>query len=294
MSFLSGVKFYLKSVIFGSLIAGCAIYGVVASIILRLCNKLEYAQYSVARAFYNVFGLTMGLKINIKNEHYLKALPAICICNHQSALDIFVMGKVFQPGYTVTSKKSLKYVPFLGWFMALSGTFFLDRSRGEKARKVLETALVSLKKEKRALFIFPEGTRSGAEELTMLPFKKGAFHIAKQAGIPIIPVVVSNTSTIFNSRRKIFKGGEINVEILPPVSTAELETNEDVKNLCDKVREDMLEALQRVGYSKPTGEEEEEADSREGSEAPSSSSDTETEEVEVEVITSKDPVISKD
>ncbi|EMG47169.1 SLC1 1-acyl-sn-glycerol-3-phosphate acyltransferase [Candida maltosa Xu316] len=249
-SILGKLKFYLKSVIFGTVIAGCALYGVIASILLRLINKAEYAQYTVARAFYYSFNLLLGLKITIKNEQYLKDLPAIVISNHQSALDIFVLGQIFQPGYTVTSKKSLKYVPFLGWFMVLSGTFFLDRSKSAAARKVLDSALISLKDKGRALFIFPEGTRSGTENLDMLPFKKGAFHLARQAGIPIIPVVVSNTSSIFNSKRKFFNTGEIQIEVLPPVSTANLETNEDVSNLSNKVREDMINTLKKIGYSK--------------------------------------------
>ena len=86
----------------------------------------------------------MGVKINIKNAHYLNEKPAIVISNHQSALDILVLGKTFTPGMTVTAKRALKFFPFLGWFMLASGTFFLDRTRGEKARKVLDGALASL------------------------------------------------------------------------------------------------------------------------------------------------------
>ncbi|EGW31505.1 uncharacterized protein SPAPADRAFT_141322 [Spathaspora passalidarum NRRL Y-27907] len=260
MSALNTIKFYLKSVVFGSVIAGCAIYGIFASLILRIINKLEYAQFTVARAFYYGLGTTLGLKINIKNEHYLRGLPAICVSNHQSALDVYILGRIFQPGYTVTSKSSLKYVPFLGWFMSLSGTFFLDRKKGAKAKAVLEGALNDLKREKKALFIFPEGTRSATTELEMLPFKKGAFHLAKDAGIPIIPVVVSNTSTLFSSKKKTFRGGEITIEVLPPVPTTDVKTHDDVTKLVNKVRDDMVSTLKRIGYSKPSGGEEEDDD----------------------------------
>ncbi|KAI5953488.1 SLC1 [Candida jiufengensis] len=284
--FLTQVKFYLKSIIFGSLIAGCALYGVIASLILRLIGKVEYAQYTVARAFYYTFKFFLGVDIKIKNEHYLKDLPAIVISNHQSALDIHILGRIFQPGYTVTSKKSLKYVPFLGWFMALSGTFFLDRAKSTKAKKVLDGALASLRKEKRALFMFPEGTRSAYESLQLLPFKKGAFHLAKQAKIPIIPVVVSNTSTIFNSKNKIFNRGEINIEVLPPVSTAELETNEDVSKCCEDVRNDMLKVLKKNGFSTAPG-----VKPNEEYVPPENENPTDT---EVEVISEETPLISGD
>ncbi|CAI5758593.1 unnamed protein product [Candida verbasci] len=282
---LGKIKFYLKSIIFGATIAGCALYGVIASILLRLIGKVEYAQYTVARAFYYSLSLFLGIKIHIKNEHYLNQLPAIVISNHQSALDIHVLGRLFQPGFTVTSKKSLKYVPILGWFMALSGTFFLDRSKSAKARKVLDGALTNLKKDERALFIFPEGTRSAFENLTMLPFKKGAFHLAKQAGIPIIPVVVSNTSSIFNSKRKIFNSGEIFIEVLPPVSTANLESNDDITAYCKDIRDDMINKLQKLGYSKTQG-----AKPREDY-YPSEDEITDT---EVEVINEETPLVTND
>lgn len=287
-TFWGKVKFYLKSVVFGLLIVGCALYGVIASILLRIVNKIEYSQFTVAKAFYSSLSVALGLKINVKNEKYLSSNPAIYISNHQSALDIYVLGKIFQPGYFVTGKKSLKYVPFLGWFMALSGTFFLDRSKSDKARKVLDSALTSLKKQDRALFIFPEGTRSGTEELEFLPFKKGAFHLAKQAGIPIVPIVVSNTSTIFNSKRKFFNGGEINIEILPPVSTENLVTNEDVTKLSLKVREDMLAAYQRVGYSIASG-----TKLNEDVVSPIATSDDHHTDTETEIITENTPLVSK-
>ncbi|KAF6072459.1 Acyltransferase family protein [Candida albicans] len=94
-SFFTKLKFYLKSGLYGTLVAGCAIYGVLASIILRIVNKAEYAQYAVAKACYYVVSLFLGLKINIKNEKYLQNLPAIVVANHQSALDIYVLGKFF-------------------------------------------------------------------------------------------------------------------------------------------------------------------------------------------------------
>mmetsp|Transcript_5421 Transcript_5421/g.6287 ORF Transcript_5421/g.6287 Transcript_5421/m.6287 type:complete len:292 (+) Transcript_5421:75-950(+) len=252
-SVISSIKFYIKSTVFGALLCGCGIYGVFASIFLRLIGKKEYAQYNVGRVFYYTFSKILGVKITIKNEHFLHDIPGIVISNHQSALDILMLGQVFQPGYTVTAKKALKYFPFLGWFMLASGTFFLDRARGEKARKVLDNALKTLKAEKRALFMFPEGTRSATKELEMLPFKKGAFHLAHQAGIPIIPVVVSNTSTIFNAKDRVFNSGEIFIEVLKPISTDALKTTSDVSAMSVKVREEMTEALQHVGYSRPLG-----------------------------------------
>lgn len=247
---LQSVKFVVKSVVYGSLISVIGCYGVGSSIVLRLVGKKDYAQTHIGRIFYFFVSKFLGLKITIRNGERLKGLPAVIVSNHQSALDVYMLGLVFQTGYTVTAKKVLKYFPFLGWFMTALGTFFLDRSKGEKARKVLELALLDLKKDKRGLFIFPEGTRSGLEELELLPFKKGAFHLAKQAGIPVIPVVVSNTSTIFNSKNKYFNTGEIFIDVLEPMPTIGLETNEDVTKFTEEIHEKMSVAYKKLGYSK--------------------------------------------
>ncbi|ODV78439.1 1-acylglycerol-3-phosphate O [Suhomyces tanzawaensis NRRL Y-17324] len=292
MSVLRSIKFFVKSVVFGSLLAGCALYGVIASIVLRIVRKGEYAQYTVARAFYHSFSTLLGITVKIKNEERLLDTPAIFVSNHQSALDILILGKVFQPGYTVTGKKSLKYVPFLGWFMYLSGTFFLDRSKGEKARKVLESALASLKRDNRALFIFPEGTRSGLEKLDFLPFKKGAFHLAKQAGIPVIPLVFSNYSNLFNAKNKTFNRGEIQVDVLPPMSTEHLKTNEDVTEFAAKVREAMLASMKEVGFAKLRGAKEKD-DQKEIDEEDVSDVNTDT-DTSIEIISEQTPLVSKD
>lgn len=254
MAFLRTLKFYAKSVVFGGLLAVCALYGVFSSIFLRVIGKPDQAQRHIGWLFYFLFSHVLGVKITIKNEHYLNQTPAVVVSNHQSALDILVLGKVFRTGYTVTAKKALKYLPFLGWFMMASNTFFLDRSRGEKARKVLDKALLSLKKEKRLIFMFPEGTRSATKKLELLPFKKGAFHLAKQAGIPVIPVAVSNYSHIFHSGDKVFNRGTILIEVLPPMPTTGLELSEDVTEFSDELRNKMLHSIETMGYAPVRGE----------------------------------------
>lgn len=250
MGLFQNIKFYFKSTVFGVLIVICALYGVVASILLRIIGKKEYSQYTVARAFYYSFSTLLGIKIKINNEKYLYNKPGIFISNHQSALDILILGRIFQPGFTVTAKRVLQYFPFLGWFMIASGTFFIDRSKSDKARKILDEALKTVKAEKRGLFMFPEGTRSGTTNLEMLPFKKGAFHLAKQAQIPIVPIVVSNTSTIFHAKSKTFNTGEITIDVLPPVETKDIETKDQVDKMVVEVRKSMMDQLQKIGYSK--------------------------------------------
>jgi lysophosphatidate acyltransferase len=197
----------------------------------------------------------MGTKINIDRPELLEKLPAILISNHQSELDIYMLGRIFPQRCVVTAKKQLKYLPFLGWFMSASGTFFLDRSNKQSAIDTLNNALKRLREDKGGLFMFPEGTRSYSSKPTLLPFKKGAFHLAVQAQIPIIPLVVSNTSNVYSMKSFNFNRGEINIRVLDPIPTEGL-TKDDVPRLTEEVYEKMNKVIHELGMSKVYGEEE--------------------------------------
>ena len=117
------------------------------------------------------------------------------------------------PKYTsVSAKTSLKNVPFLGWYMSLSGTVFIDRVDRTQAMKAFEGAAREMKEHQQNVFIFPEGTRSYADKPALLPFKKGAFHLAVQAGVDIVPVVAENYSRVLNVKARRFNSGTIRVK----------------------------------------------------------------------------------
>lgn len=250
MGFLQSAKFYFKTFVAVNIFFGCAFYGVLASIVLTVIGKQHLAQWATARAFYNTFSTLLNVKIVVRNEqNLLNNMPGILVGNHQSSLDILILGRIFPQGCTVTAKKSLKYIPFLGWFMSLSGTFFLDRANREKSIHTLNRALTKMKRNKGSLWMFPEGTRSYSKELYLGPFKKGAFHLAVDAQVPILPVVVSNTSNIINFKDKVFNEGTIFIECLEPVHTKDL-GKDDVSKITLKTRERMLEAVEQLGFSK--------------------------------------------
>lgn len=246
-------KFVTKGIVALNVLLISATYGVLCSVYFALIRRRDLAQWSTARFYYNLFSFVMGMKINIDKPELLEKLPAILISNHQSELDIYMLGRIFPPRCVVTAKKQLKYVPFLGWFMSASGTFFLDRSNRESAIHTLNNALDLLKENKGGLFMFPEGTRSYSTTPTLLPFKKGAFHLAVQAQIPIIPVVVSNTSNLYSMKLFNFNRGEINIKVLDPIPTLGL-TKEDVPDFTEKVFEMMNKAVKELGMSTVYGE----------------------------------------
>lgn len=91
--------------------------------------------------------------------------------------------------------------------MTLSGAVFVDRGNSAKAQKSLNDAGAALKTRRTSLFMFPEGTRHNAPKAGLLPFKKGAFFLAVQAGIPIVPVVVENYWKLYH--KGVFGSGTI-------------------------------------------------------------------------------------
>lgn len=191
----------------------CACYGVLISALLRLLGYHRIAQYLTARAFKYTMHLATGISFEIVSgeEHLAHTRPCVIISNHQSELDVLLIGTVFPPYTSVTAKSSLRFVPLLGWYMALSGTIFIDRGNRVDALKAFRGAADEMRRERQNVFIFPEGTRSYAEGPLLGAFKKGAFHLAVQAGVDIIPVVAANYAGVLNVKERRFRAGKIPV-----------------------------------------------------------------------------------
>ncbi|KAM0482323.1 hypothetical protein ACHAPX_002839 [Trichoderma viride] len=226
-----------------SLIA-CALYGVLASILLTLVGKRQIAQWAVARAFHFTMRYTTGIEFVVDDPENIlgSTRPAVFIGNHQTELDVLMLGAIFPKYCSVTAKAQLKRVPFLGWFMTLSGTIFIDRKNSQGARSAMDGAANEIKTKRQSVYMFPEGTRSYAKEPMLLPFKKGAFHLAVQSGVPIVPIVVANYSHILYVKSLVFNSGKIPIKVLAPIPTANL-TPADVDELTRETRELMLSEL---------------------------------------------------
>ncbi|KAI5781211.1 hypothetical protein EDC01DRAFT_632950 [Geopyxis carbonaria] len=238
-----GARFYIRILSAYFLLVTCASYGVLASVLLRLVGRVSIAQWATARAFKNLGCPTMGIEFEIENEEALLTRPAVFVSNHQSELDILFLGRAFPKHCSVTAKKSLKFIPFLGWFMALSGTVFIDRANRKSAIAAFDSAVQEIRGNKQSVWIFPEGTRSYFNKPDLLPFKKGAFHLAVQAGVPIVPVVVQNYSHVLHLQKRTFEPGLIKAKVLEPISTEGMRM-EDVDGLVVRTREHMLRELQ--------------------------------------------------
>ena len=194
-----------------------ALFGVFASIVLTLAGHQGISQWATARAFSIVMRLTTGVTFEVDDPKNVLGTtrPAVFVGNHQTELDVLMLGHMFPKYCSVTAKRSLKNVPFLGWFMALSGSIFIDRKNSKDAREAMQGAANEIRAKRQSVYIFPEGTRSYTKDPVLLPFKKGAFHLAVQAGVPIVPVVVANYSHVLYIKDFVFNSGKIPIKGRP-------------------------------------------------------------------------------
>lgn len=174
----------------------------------------------------------LGLRFEVSGwEHLQTEGPYVIISNHQSSLDVLGMMEVLPDRCTPIAKKELLWAGTVGLVCWLGGIVFINRKKTSVAKSVMEDAAKTMLQDQIRLWVFPEGTRNQKGDL--LPFKKGAFHLAIQAQAPIVPMVFSSYSNFYLRKEKEFKSGTITLKILPKIDTKGL-TSDDVTSLCDK------------------------------------------------------------
>ncbi|GAB1861077.1 1-acyl-sn-glycerol-3-phosphate acyltransferase [Camponotus japonicus] len=180
----------------------------------------------------------IGIKFRFRGkENILKDSGCVVLINHQSSLDLCVLGELWlaMENCTVISKKEIMYLGPFGLATWLWGTVFIDRKNVEEAQRIINATAESIRLAKRKLLLFPEGHRHSGNSL--LPFKKGAFHVAIESQMPIQPVVVSKYYFL-DGKLKRFYSGTSYITILPPIPTAGL-TKDDLPKLMEQVYEIM-------------------------------------------------------
>jgi len=165
--------------------------------------------------------------------------PCVYMANHVSMIDPFVLAPALPLTTLFVSKKSLFRIPFIGWGMTAGGFISIDRGDRSKAIESLESAAERVRSG-RALILFVEGTRSRDGKLG--PFKKGPFHLALSAGVPVVPVAISGSRALCPPGSFLLRGGDIRVRFAPPIDLTGLGPD-DLPDLMARVRAAMIERL---------------------------------------------------
>jgi 1-acyl-sn-glycerol-3-phosphate acyltransferase len=194
---------------------------VVASALGLLVSLLRPFNPDNSRVAARIFALPalriMGVQMHMDAGLVLgHRRPAVIVANHISNHDLFVFGPTV-PERTVTlGKKSLKWIPIFGQLYWLAGNVLIDRGNAAQTKRAMETTTDTLLHKDMSIWVFAEGTRGHGKGLAKL--KKGAFHMAINAGVPIVPLCVNNYVNGLDLNR--WHSGRIEIRALPPIPTA--------------------------------------------------------------------------
>jgi len=183
-----------------------------------------------------------GIRLDVRGEEHLwSRRPAVFILNHQSAVESLLICKLLRRDFVAVSKKEVRANPIFGPIFAFAGTVFIDRYDRQKAIEALQPAITALR-EGTSLVIAPEGTRSTTPRLG--PFKKGAFHMAMAARVPIVPIVFRNTLDALPKHGLVIRPATVEAVVLPPIPTDDW-TVDALDRRVAEVRSLFVEVLER-------------------------------------------------
>jgi len=216
------------------------LFGPPALLIARITGKRE-AVYPWAMFGAENWLRLSGMKVRVTGLESIDPRGTyVFVSNHRSYLDTATLFRYVGQRIGLLAKKELLKVPILGVGMAYVNVMAIDRSNSESARRTIAAALDRIRSGV-SFGVFAEGTRALPGQL--LPFKKGAFHLAAQAGVPIVPVAIRNTDVLMGKGTGVARRGTIEMVLLPPVTTSDTLGDEEINALAESVRAMIARAL---------------------------------------------------
>jgi len=154
--------------------------------------------------------------VRVTGVERLPAGAAVFAANHTSSLDIPVVFGHLPVEFRILFKHSLLRLPLIGWALSAAGHIAVDRGRAFRAGRSLERAATCLRRGTSVL-AFPEGTRVRGDGLA--PFKRGAFRLALESGVPVVPVALAGVRPLVPRGLLTLRPGSVGLHILQPLDT---------------------------------------------------------------------------
>lgn len=181
-------------------------------------SRRDSVNFSIS-LFADTASALIGMDLDVRGRpHLWNQRPAIFMFNHQSNADMLIMASLIRRDIVGVGKRELKNLPVIGAVMGAAGVVFIDRSDRKAAIETMQPIINAMQQDRKSLVIAPEGTRAPTRKLGA--FKKGGFHIAIQSGIPVVPVVIHNSSDISPKGDRVFRSGTVHVDVLPAIDTS--------------------------------------------------------------------------
>ena len=242
----------MLSIIYYIVVATCWFVLYVASFIaLVVCYPFDKKRVVVHKLSKwltdTVFVFAPGMRRDVIGMENIDPKQAyVVVLNHQSMVDIlsiYNLPLVFK----WVSKKEVYRIPLVGRLLLMHGDIVINRASAKEAMQLVHSKGKEWLKKGASVSIFPEGTRSKDGEIHN--FKAGAFILAKDAGVPILPIVLDGTNTLIRNGWMINWRNRITIKVLPPISAEEVQ-NRDIKDVMAQVKEDMVNTLAQIRAEK--------------------------------------------
>lgn len=225
----------------------CTVFMILSAVALVVCAPFDRGRRTVhelSRVLVRIFfAVPPRWRQRIEGlEHVDRSRPYVIVLNHNTVVDIPAL--YYLPlNFRWVSKREVFRVPFFGQFLVLHGDICIDRGRASEAMAQLLREGGEWLGRGASVAIFPEGTRSKDGEIRR--FKAGAFLLAKELGVPILPVVLEGTRTLMRPNLLFNWGNRIRIRVLPPVTAEEVAASE-VHELMERTHAAMCDALRRM------------------------------------------------
>ena len=222
-----------------------------AVIIVVAIDPKTKAQDRIVEHWANLFLAIPPVRITVEGiDNVDPDQRYVVASNHLSMFDIPLLFRVLPIHGRFLSKNEVFRYPVIGRGMRAIGIIEIDRDSSGSSRAAINAGVEVAAERGYSLLVFPEGTRSRDGEL--LPFKRGAFRIAIDTGLPLLPVVIEGTDRISTPGSKVFHAGSVVVRILPPIVTSDMTNKDDLRPFADAVETEMgriYEAMHRARQS---------------------------------------------
>ncbi|MEO0437014.1 MAG: HAD-IB family hydrolase [Pseudomonadota bacterium] len=216
-------------------VAGLPIYALTRS-------RRDATNFSIS-LFAETASALINLDLKVRGEGNIwSQRPAVFIFNHQSKADFVICAKLLRRDMAGVGKQEIKKMPVIGKVLELGGVVMIDRKNARSAIEAMQPLVDAMREQGKSVALAPEGTRTVSPNLG--PFKKGAFHLAMQAGVPMVPIVIHNAGDVAPKGDFVFRAARVEVDVLPPVDTSDW-TPETIDDHVRDVRNLFLRALKQ-------------------------------------------------
>lgn len=219
--------------------------GLVAGVAVGLATRDRRRALNTAIGLWGRQGTrAAGIGLRVEGAEHLRRRPGVFLLNHRSGIDPILVCALLERDVVGVAKLEIRRNPVLGPAFAFAGTVFLDRGDRAAAIRALAPAVETLHAGL-AVAIAPEGTRRAGAAIG--PFKRGAFHLAMAAGVPVVPIVIHDADRVLPPRGWVMRGGPVHVTVHPPIPTLDWKPETLDRHVAD------LEALYRRSLARGPG-----------------------------------------